>query len=1576
MNRKKYNRLIKIIISNLFFLVVLLNQNAISKPVPPGSGEGDVPANILILLDSSASMKRNVFGGNGIDNPHSITADSDGNVYVGEGKLGVVKFLLADKSVDATFAKNNRNYMGYSKDPDCDNKNTTIKNVTSLGITSNDIIYAMATNDNGKVIGIDTNGVCVDASLHKLSTVIGMKYPKAMAVQLINGEDHIFITGRKWASGGVKRFLFTKNLTTGDTEACLNQYGGGALGTTVQSSVSLTVDKDGDYIYFARGGNIEGFKLTKTGNNYCPATSRIRHYRYDDSSSTKHRKAVRIQMSRDDVNVMYVTSHVDLVQKIEITGHTSLNSKAIAGRNSSTSHKDDDPGTLTASTISLKDPTAIAVTSTGLYVGTKNNTVQEFSENNFTAANVDTSWQRQYGGQKATRYEGAKAAIRAVVNDSTLTSGANFGYGHWNSGEIGSGRKVNEPPTPTKGGYECHQKYSDCQYYRGWQGEHPTGTSELCNSDSCLLVGISEISHTAVPAALDAYGMEWGTDANAFAQMASKYFRESGIVDEDSECQLNYVVVIGDGAWKHHTEALSLIKSLRTDLKVKTIVVAYGGGIKGGAMTNFDKMAVAGSCDTAGGTDCHTTIVADTPQQLKTQLQSKIRQIIAERLSFTAPSITATIQEGGSIYQAQFNYEQHGEWQGTILKKTLREDGTVDHDTESAGNWDAAKVLKDRGSGLRNIWTVIEGVSYYGNWNNWSVSNNSDIGNLFEETGNEVVDYHNTSSKCGAVSGVEDGTDDDIDGLINFVRGKDYFDYNGNCIITEEREHLLGDIYHSQLVDVGPPNAKTQFSSSNQEGYWRTKNNYRSFKSSHQNRERIIYAGGNDGMLHAFNSEDGVEEWAFIPPFIAAKLPIIIQPDLDGTVGVQNGGGTNPIFAVDGSPVVHDMFIRGLNSSATDFEIAKSWRTIMVIPYGRGGNGFSVLDVTNPIINASQGPLHMYSIFNDVINHEVLVADYEGKITSHTYERALTSISESEEAGRASRNQNTARDEDGEDCDSTDTDAANNCTAQDLIYECQSNSDASGSFRAYGTSACYRGTTFTFTNINPPTIDDDNNVDKDKLKITETVSGDTQKLLDIESAKITSGKLVIKFKTQKTYNLSASHLVEEDRATNNIQIATSCEGNGTVDKDYDYSQLGETWSTPRIFRIPSKTGDSNMDNDRYIAVMGGGYGVNTMCVGSNLFIVDLEDTEKPGKIYGADKNNGPIIIVDTDPEGINPGTDTYVATPNGSDIPNATPASPIVITPDNVKGIPWRGAMVYLNDIEGKITKFNLTSSTENGAKLFDQTTLYNLNANITNSRYSYHAMDVTIGTDTKNLWLFGSTGNFTRISSTGNPNGDMMENILYGIRDVHFPHFKHLNSSSLPLSSDNNFVKMAAEAASKAFNIDSNDTRTLPGIDPTCINTTDDAPGSCKIKSSDLAWVIYLDKPDGLPLKEKDGGPTKNRFRKASASPTVFKGQVYFPIYEPDKEDLCGLGKAFICSAEDECGTNSSHKISGTGSIPEGDDCYYVKRGILSKLVVGTPTTLFANVAGPSESEETLISILSDSTDFSTYRRSWRENY
>ena len=448
----------------------------------------------------------------------------------------------------------------------------------------------------------------------------------------------------------------------------------------------------------------------------------------------------------------------------------------------------------------------------------------------------------------------------------------------------------------------------------GWNGDHPEGRSTLCNSDSCLLVGVSPEGYTRIPAALETYGLAWGTDGNAFSDMALKYYKDEkvGIIDKNLTCQLSYVIVIGDGAWMHRSATEGKIETLRKTHKVKTLVVAYGGGIKGGHMTNFDRMARIGSCnDTTGKAKaCEETIIANTPGQLKTKLQSKIQQIIADRLSFTAPSITATIQEGGDLYQAQFNYQQHGEWQGTILRKAIKsgnctEDCVIHNKDEEGGegNWDAAKLLKDAGSSARKIWTVLGGAkttdvdtgeatsdsSYVGNWNNWKTDNASDIEALFELTENTITDYHHTSSTLGVkkVDGVEDGTDDDLNGLINFVRGVDYFDYNGNDNITEDRPHLLGDIYHSQLVEVGPPSANTDFINMNQEAYWRSANNYQSFASSHEKRERIIYAGANDGMLHAFNAKTGKEEWAFVPPFIAAKLPVIVNREYDGKVGCR-----------------------------------------------------------------------------------------------------------------------------------------------------------------------------------------------------------------------------------------------------------------------------------------------------------------------------------------------------------------------------------------------------------------------------------------------------------------------------------------------------------------------------------------------------------------------------------------------------------------------------------------------------------------------------------------------------------------
>ena len=228
------------------------------------------------------------------------------------------------------------------------------------------------------------------------------------------------------------------------------------------------------------------------------------------------------------------------------------------------------------------------------------------------------------------------------------------------------------------------------------------------------------------------------------------------------------------------------------------------------------------------------------------------------------------------------------------------------------------------------------------------------------------------------------------------------------------------------------------------------RDSYQAFQSTHKNREKIIYAGSNSGALHAINADDGTEAWAFIPPFIAGILPSIINPGLDGEVGGASveAGGTNAIFGVDGSPVVHDVFIKGFDKDG-NLETEKNWHTILFIPYGRGGAGFSVLDVTHPLLKDGEGPIHMFSIFNDAINNKVLMADKDGNIDELPYSSGSQNISQSLEGKQADSNLNDAKDTDADDCDETDP---TTCTNQDNIAVCQTNTDAGGSFHATGTN--------------------------------------------------------------------------------------------------------------------------------------------------------------------------------------------------------------------------------------------------------------------------------------------------------------------------------------------------------------------------------------------------------------------------------------------------------------------------------------------------------------------------------------------
>ena len=121
----------------------------------------------------------------------------------------------------------------------------------------------------------------------------------------------------------------------------------------------------------------------------------------------------------------------------------------------------------------------------------------------------------------------------------------------------------------------------------------------------------------------------------------------------------------------------------------------------------------------------------------------------------------------------------------------------------------------------------------------------------------------------------------------------------------------------------------------------------------------MIYVGSNSGVLHALNADTGIEEWGFIPPFVASRLTRVMNTDLN-QVSPAAKGGSNAIYGVDGSPVQHDIWFK------SPHDTSERWHTVLFVPYGRGGSGFTVLDVTDPV-----KPLHLVSIYNDLVNNKV-----------------------------------------------------------------------------------------------------------------------------------------------------------------------------------------------------------------------------------------------------------------------------------------------------------------------------------------------------------------------------------------------------------------------------------------------------------------------------------------------------------------------------------------------------------------------------------------------------------------------------
>ena len=1403
-----------VILSVLFISNSIFTKSASAKALPPGSGIGDIPANVLILLDRSGSMSRRLISGAGVHYPWASTTDTNGDVYVAQlAGQGIKKFLYDTLLVDLNYGTGGK-FSGV----------TTGANVCKINYLI-DIKF-----HNGNLYVTDYYG----QALYKFNVANGtcdfkksLSFPRKIAIK----NNKMYVA----TSGG----LYARNLTTNSDINCSANVG------SISRSFGIAIDSSGNNLYFHTNNGRNGLIHRHSFSGECPSTNRT-----SSISVNNWRVSYGIDAHPSDDSILYGSDYYN-AKIYKFTLNASRNGISSTVRKGTRRNK-----SSTSSNLFIYYPG-------GIHVDTTNNRVilSDLNKSAVQFFDLDLDWIKELGGSLATRMTGAHEAIQAIVSDPALKSTVNFGFGYWSSEWRG----------PAK-------------WFTGWNARQDR--ARPCTRNNCLRVKVNEQGADKIYKIVKSVSPRGGTDASIWARMASQYYsfgsdgNHSPILSQTgkaSDCQKSYIIVIGDGAMTNVTRAKNIVTTLNGksgNKRVKTFTIAYGGGISPSGISKFREISKA------GGTE--DVIIADTAASLTSQLKALISSINAPNLSFTAPAINAKINEGGFLYQASFDYYQNLEWSGSLKKIEIDPVTNLParnaDDTPKEPLWDAAKKIPSVNA--RKIWTVLDTIDYAPDYNNFVDTNYIEINGMFERLGNEVAAYHNRTldSKqhpnntlicADKVASIQDGNDDDIKGLINFVRGEDYFNYKGDCQLKKPRKRtdkksgetipaILGDIYHSEMIIVGAPGAETSYTSKNQEAFWRVKKGYIAWADSLKNRKEIIYVGANDGMLHAFDADTGIEEWAFIPPFIGSMLPKIVNVNFNRDKPLN--GGSNAIYGVDGSVTAHDIYFKKPGTTG------KGWYTILMIPYGRGGAGFSVLDITNPA-----KPDHLYSVFNDYVLKKVHFVDHNGNFESHDYIATFYPLASFSESIRATDN------------------------AQD--------SSKSKTCNSSGDTQCYEGLVWTLPVKNLNKSDLTIYLDQDPLSDSKW-----------SFSKNSAGEAVITFKENMTYYGYEESDPLKGSSDISLEIKTSSMATGVKSRpEYDYSRLGDTWSSPRIIRIPNDgRGDLNDEDDVYVAIMGGGYAGVAAGVGSNVTIVNLE---KSGEIYKT------INIKDLGTDG---SLNNYIR--------NQVPASPVVITPDLARGVPYRGAMVYINDFEGKITKINLTNMTheegfEGGKEIniFDSTTLFSSGSNNLNQRYMFHSMDAAIGTTTGALWMFAGTGNYERIAEKKG------SNMLLGINDRHFPFYRNL-----PQSRTNNDLIQ-------------------------CKDTTNDNTGAnCPKYPTFKGWYVNL-----------------TDFGKTTAEPTVGSGLVYFPIYKPHSTAACGLGNAVICAIDDECGTNNSSQLGPNDKGADANEkCKIVGIGVLSRIVVFA-NKLFANIAGETNTDiKDLVAIDGGVGDVNTYRNSWRSNY
>ena len=379
-------------------------------------------------------------------------------------------------------------------------------------------------------------------------------------------------------------------------------------------------------------------------------------------------------------------------------------------------------------------------------------------------------------------------------------------------------------------------------------------------------------------------------------------------------CQKNFIIFVTDGLPDTYANGttgsavnvmpavLSNITALRTlttpavpgyTFDINTYVL--GMALTTASKTTLDSMAVAG-----GTADANShAYYADNPTQLAAALAAIPQDIITRTYSFATSSVASSrITDENFLYEASFiPINSDPFWRGYLKQYNINADGTL-----GSVNWEAGAILAGQDFSLRTIKT----------------SNNGGL-----------IDFTTGISRTRFA--VADNPTRNA--VVGYIQGNPANN-------PEVGNWKLGDIFHSNPVNVGTPNLfyeddrdqnyNASYTCNAYGGTAVRANAFDQHRCDHlrssANGLRRIVAGANDGQFHVFSTNNGNEQWSFVPPNLLPQLQYLAHATLPSAQTHQ--------YLVDGPVTVADAWLGngdGTGKSKAD------WHTLAIFGEGKGG---------------------------------------------------------------------------------------------------------------------------------------------------------------------------------------------------------------------------------------------------------------------------------------------------------------------------------------------------------------------------------------------------------------------------------------------------------------------------------------------------------------------------------------------------------------------------------------------------------------------------------------------------------------